>query len=88
MSSVEYLIAAGDKNGNVFVHQVPKEHPEELISTGVAVRRVTERYSVKGLHKVPVKCLEWSKNGMKLFSGDKSGVIVCTEIDYTKVGGG
>lgn len=89
MSSVEYLVAAGDKNGNVFIYQIPKEHPEDLLSSGVvAVKKATERYSVKDLHKVPVKCLEWSKNGMKLFSGDKSGVIVCTEIDYTKVSGG
>lgn len=29
--------------------------------------------------------MEWSKNGMKLFSGDKHGVIVMTEFDFQTV---
>jgi len=43
-------------------------------------------FLVKGVHKVGVSCLQWSRNAMKLFSGDIKGRVVCTEIDYTKVG--
>jgi len=42
-------------------------------------------YSVSDLHRTSVTCFEWSVNGMKLFSGDSAGVIVCTEFDFTVV---
>lgn len=44
-----------------------------------------ERYSISGLHKNVVTAIEWSKNGMKLFSGDKDGLVVLTEIDFYMV---
>lgn len=44
-----------------------------------------ERYSISGLHNTTVTAVEWSKNGMKLFSGDKDGLVVLTEIDFYMV---
>lgn len=44
-----------------------------------------ERYSISGLHNTVVTAVEWSKNGMKLFSGDKDGLVVLTEIDFYMV---
>jgi hypothetical protein len=44
-----------------------------------------ERYSISGLHSSPVTAIEWSMNGMKLFSGDKNGLVVLTEIDFYMV---
>ena len=44
-----------------------------------------ERYSISGLHNTAVTAVEWSKNGMKLFSGDKDGLVVLTEIDFYMV---
>lgn len=44
-----------------------------------------ERYSINGLHKNAVTAVEWSKNGMKLFSGDQDGLVVLTEIDFYMV---
>lgn len=41
-----------------------------------------ERYTVVDMHKNPISALEWSKNGMKLFSGDKTGSIILTELDF------
>ena len=41
-----------------------------------------ERYTISGLHKAPVSAVEWSLNGMKLFSGDRLGLVVHTEIDF------
>ena len=42
-------------------------------------------FLVEDVHKAGVSCLHWSRNAMKLFSGDGEGRVVCTEIDYTKV---
>jgi len=42
-------------------------------------------FLVEDVHKAAVSCLHWSRNAMKLFSGDGEGLVVCTEIDYTKV---
>lgn len=44
-----------------------------------------ERYTVGGLHSAPVTALEWSTNGQKLFSGDATGLVVFTEIDFYMV---
>lgn len=44
-----------------------------------------ERYSISGLHDTVITAIEWSKNGMKLFSGDKDGLVVLTEIDFYMV---
>ena len=42
-------------------------------------------YTIEGLHHAPLTCLEWSMNGMKLFTGDDDGVVVCTDVDYSVV---
>ena len=44
-----------------------------------------QAYIVEDKHKAVITCLEWSQNAMKLFSGDKAGCVVCTELDYTSV---
>lgn len=90
VSSVEYLIAAGDDQGSVFIFQIPKDIPQDLLNLGGMplgsnVPNKQRSYNVRNLHQGPVRCLEWSKNGMKLFSGDKSGNIVLTELDLVKV---
>lgn len=43
------------------------------------------RYTIGDLHKSKITAIEWSKNGMRLFSGDKNGVIIMTEIDFYMV---
>lgn len=96
VSSVEYLIAAGDDSGNVFIFQIPKDIPQDLLNisglsltppaTTTTQANKPKQFCVRELHNGAVKCLEWSKNGMKLFSGDKAGGIVLTELDLIKVG--
>ena len=41
--------------------------------------------AVNGLHNSAVRCLEWSTNGMKLFSADDNGLVVATELEYQHV---
>lgn len=82
VSSVEFMIAAGNTNGQVNVFQIQKEHPPDLNLEPLTKRKPIERYTIRDLHRSPIKCIEWSKNGMKLFSGDARGVVVLTEFDY------
>lgn len=69
--SLECLVVFGCKSGAVFVFKIPFDSEEEF-----------EKFSVEGLHSAPITALEWIKNGIKFFSGDETGVVVCTEIDH------
>lgn len=80
------MVACGNKIGNVSIFQIPKSHPESLPENLKPKGKQIEKYIVTGLHETPITALEWSKNGMKLFSGDKSGRVVLTEIDFYMVG--
>ena len=40
---------------------------------------------VRELHSCPVRCLAWSTNGMKLYSGDTRGSVGCMEVDFYEV---
>lgn len=109
ISTVDYMVAAGNEHGVVTVFQIPKNPPDSLpdslkpkqkkqvnyrnidscykINTHLTIVCLfqVERYSISGLHNAAVTSVEWSKNGMKLFSGDKNGLVVLTEIDFYMV---
>lgn len=85
VDSVEYMVACGDETGRLTIFQIEKEHPPDVQFLLPNKSKPIERYTVNGVHKHLIKCLAWSKNGMKLFSGDKTGVICLTEIDYQSV---
>lgn len=80
ISSVEYMVAAGMQGGQVNVFQIQKEHPSDLDI--VTPLKPIERYIIKDLNLDDITALEWSKNGMKLFSGDRRGLIILTEFDF------
>ncbi|XP_038211188.1 WD repeat-containing protein CG11141 isoform X2 [Zerene cesonia] len=83
VSTVDYMVGAGNATGQVTVFQIPKEHPENVPDTfKPKVEPKVERYTIGDLHKSKITSIEWSKNGMRLFSGDKDGVIIMTEIDF------
>ncbi|KAK9885857.1 hypothetical protein WA026_013734 [Henosepilachna vigintioctopunctata] len=82
LSTVDYMLACGGKNGNISIFQIPKTHPEWIPENLKPKNKTVERYMVSDLHKSQITALEWSKNGMKLFSGDKNGTIVLTEMDF------
>ena len=44
-----------------------------------------KKFVVNGGHRGHVTCAEWSTNGMKLFTGDTTGSVVYTEVDFYKV---
>lgn len=82
------MVAAGNAHGEVTIFQIQKELPTELVTDKLAAALITpkpiERYTIKDACRGPITCLEWSKNGMKLFSGDSHGVVVLTEFDFTQ----
>lgn len=83
VNSVEYMVAAGSANGQVSIFQIQKELPPDLDLVAPCTRsKPIERYTIRDLHRCVVSCCEWSKNGMKLYSGDRQGVVVLTEFDY------
>lgn len=86
VSSVEYIVAAGSGCGQVNVFQIQKEIPPDLqLDIPLTKTRPIERYTIKNMHQRPVQCVHLSKNGMRLFSGDQSGSVVMTELDYQLV---
>lgn len=82
ISTVEFMVAAGCSQGGVNIFQIPKEAPPDVCAELLLKSKPTERYTVRGVHKSGISDLLWSKNGMKLFSGDSSGVVVLTQINY------
>ncbi|XP_053964663.1 WD repeat-containing protein CG11141 [Anastrepha ludens] len=83
VDSVEYMVAAGNSSGKVSVFQIQKQLPPDLNLVAPCTRaKPIERYTIRDLHNCAVSCVEWSKNGMKLYSGDRQGVVVLTEFDF------
>ncbi|XP_014217310.1 WD repeat-containing protein CG11141 [Copidosoma floridanum] len=83
VSTVEFMVAAGNDQGIITIFQIPKKISDSLPeSLKPSKKPQVERFSIKGMHKVTVTAVEWSKNGMKLFSGDQDGFVVSTEINF------
>lgn len=79
------MVACGNCEGQISIFQIPKQHPDSLPENIKPKSKQVERYTVSDLHCSAITSLEWSKNGMKLFSGDKNGLVVLTEIDFYMV---
>lgn len=79
------MVACGNKNGNISIFQIPKSHPDSLPDSLKPKNKQVERYTVSEMHSKAISALEWSKNGMKLFSGDVNGLVILTEIDFYMV---
>lgn len=82
------MVGVGNAKGEVTIFQIPKELPNDLVSDQIAASLVTqksiERYTIKDVDRAAITCVEWSKNGMKLFSGDANGVVILTEFDFNE----
>ncbi|XP_046579933.1 tectonin beta-propeller repeat-containing protein 2-like isoform X3 [Haliotis rubra] len=71
---IDYQLAVGMASGAVCMFMLPS------MMTGL--NKQLQKFHVKDMHRSYLTCVEWSTNGMKLFSGDKSGTVVTTEVDF------
>ncbi|CAL1547450.1 unnamed protein product [Lymnaea stagnalis] len=71
---IDDQLATGTASGDITIFCMPG-------LTSVQKKQM-QKFDVTGLHKHYVTCLEWSTNGMKLYSGDKNGNVLTTEIDF------
>ncbi|XP_017777988.1 PREDICTED: WD repeat-containing protein CG11141 isoform X1 [Nicrophorus vespilloides] len=81
VSSVDFMICCGSQDGTITIFQVPKTPPDTLPESLRPETKPVERYTVTDMHSAAVTAIEWSKNGMKVFSGDANGIVILTEID-------
>ncbi|XP_078316066.1 tectonin beta-propeller repeat-containing protein 2-like isoform X2 [Crassostrea virginica] len=70
---LENQVAIGTEKGVVYIFQLPSPLPGQ--------NKKLQEFVVQGLHKAQVTCSKWSLNGMKLYTGDDKGLVVCTEFD-------
>ena len=86
LSSVDFMVAAGNKIGAINIFSIPKK-PNETLPLSFK-KEILEKRTIKffiDMHSKPIVALSWSKNGIRLFSGDTNGVVNLTEIDYNMV---
>lgn len=82
ISTVEFMVAAGCEQGNVNIFQISKEAPPDVCAELLLKVKPIERYTLRGFHRSAITSIAWSKNGMKIFTGDSAGSIVLTLINY------
>ncbi|KAK7104074.1 hypothetical protein V1264_018848 [Littorina saxatilis] len=71
---VDHQLATGMASGSLCIFLIPSyisQHKKQL-----------QKFDVRSVHRHYITCVEWSTNGMKLFSGDKTGHVVVTEVDF------
>ncbi|XP_041353427.1 tectonin beta-propeller repeat-containing protein 2-like [Gigantopelta aegis] len=71
---IDYQLAVGMASGAICIFQLPS------MMTGL--NKQLQKFYVKDMHRTILTCIEWSTNGMRLFSGDKMGTVVATEVDF------
>ncbi|XP_014352831.1 tectonin beta-propeller repeat-containing protein 2 isoform X2 [Latimeria chalumnae] len=73
LSCFDDLVAVGTTSGRVALFQ--------LVSPLPGRNKQLRKFDVVGIHKSTITALTWSANGMKLFSGDNKGKVVCSSLD-------
>lgn len=82
------MVAVGNTHGEITIFQIQKQLPGDLLPHELAASliaspiRPNERYTIRNVGRGRITCVEWSKNGSKLFSGDANGVVLFTEFDF------
>lgn len=93
--TVDDMIAAGTVDGTITIFQLPRvtsipgAHSSFSSNSGIlrskgmtAVQPSVKRFTVGNIHNVKITSLTWSRNGMRLFSGDAEGVVSVVDINY------
>ncbi|KAF0300730.1 Tectonin beta-propeller repeat-containing protein 2 [Amphibalanus amphitrite] len=85
VTSVDHLLAAGHRSGDISVFLVPRlargDVPDYVRITESNIKKSLQ-FRVDAGHRVPISALAWSRNAARLFSGDREGTVAVSEIDY------
>uniref|UniRef100_A0A0K2ULF0 Putative LOC100864967 [Apis florea] n=1 Tax=Lepeophtheirus salmonis TaxID=72036 RepID=A0A0K2ULF0_LEPSM len=81
LDSVDHMLAIGNQQGIIAIFQIPKLSEKTLFAT--TSEGGTDCFHIENVHSEQITCLEWSMNGQKLFSGDFSGLVSMTNVDYS-----
>ncbi|CAG0889076.1 unnamed protein product [Darwinula stevensoni] len=82
VESIDHMVAVGGVDGTLTIFQLSRPSPE-----GVEIPlqfKKAERFTIKGSHQCEVTALAWSANGERLISGDASGLVMHTRIDFAR----
>ena len=82
VETVDYMLAAGSLNGDLSLFQIPKPVQSEVAVPYPGTDKDMRQFRVTNMHRQSVTCLKWSRNGEKLFSGDKGGQVVESSVAF------
>ncbi|ESO90159.1 hypothetical protein LOTGIDRAFT_233953 [Lottia gigantea] len=71
---LDYQLAMGLSSGYIIIYLLP--------SKALDKNKTLQKVDIKDVHLVGITYIEWSTNGMKLFSGDKNGRVFVTNVDF------
>ena len=79
--TTDLMLAVGSYEGQLAIYQIPKP----MVSAGSAFPGTVQdiqHFALPSLHARTITALSWSANGARLFSGDNSGLVAATEVDF------
>ena len=80
VETVDFMVAAGNVEGQLTIFQIPRPVDPNMsrfvaVPSSLSDGKEAEYFTIQGAHKCTVTAIAWAVNGMKLFSGDKSGQV-------------
>eukprot|EP00090_Calanus_glacialis_P016034 TRINITY_DN25151_c0_g1_i1.p1 TRINITY_DN25151_c0_g1~~TRINITY_DN25151_c0_g1_i1.p1 ORF type:complete len:1282 (+),score=279.61 TRINITY_DN25151_c0_g1_i1:471-4316(+) len=82
VETVDIMLAVGSYEGEVAIFQIPKPVQPGIGAAFPGTAQNIQHFSIRGVHARSITALSWSLNGQRLFSGDKSGTVACSSIDF------
>ncbi|XP_039251985.2 tectonin beta-propeller repeat-containing protein 2-like isoform X1 [Styela clava] len=73
---IEFQTALGTEEGRITLVIFPNGSTNST--------RQVQKFSLGKVHPAEITCMEWSSNGMKLYTGDRKGNIYLIERDFEK----
>ena len=82
VETTDIMLAVGSSQGDLVIFQIPKP---VLTDSGVSFPGTVQniqQFSIKNVHTRAISALCWARNGERLFSGDQSGSLVMSVVDF------
>jgi len=82
VETVDIMLAVGSYEGDVAIFQIPKPVQPGVGAAFPGTAQNIQQFSIKDVHARSITALSWAVNGQRLFSGDKGGLVACSDIDF------